>query len=399
MGVGFSGGGRMQQSAIGIVKGRRVNEVQALAEAVLEAATVAGIGVMVSFDDGICPRIIYINPTAAATLGAEVDELLGEVAFSTFEPDGSRRINDFVHRWRREVVAPVAFETAVIWHNGRQVPVEISVSGVDLEGTPAIVAFIRDIQERKELQAQLAFSDRMATLGMLAAGVAHEINNPLGYASLNIEAIARRLTREPAPIASEFQPDLDAVREGLARVATIVRDLQSLSTPKSVERWPVNVNDVVQSTLNVAMHEIRGRARVAIRCTEVSLLKTDPTRLGQVLLNLVINAAQSFQVADESKNLICIDVDQIDCERVTICVTDNGPGIAKEHLGRIFEPFFTTKSSGMGLGLAICQSLAGAIGAQLDVSSELGQGTKFTLSLWSAGLGQGSSGETARVGV
>jgi signal transduction histidine kinase len=166
-----------------------------------------------------------------------------------------------------------------------------------------------------------------------------------------------------------------------------VRDLQTLSVPKSVELWPVNVKDVVESTLNLAMHEIRGRARVEVKCNQVSILKTDPTRVGQILLNLVINAAQSFPTPDESTNVISIGIDRTPTDGIVISISDNGPGIATEHLSRIFEPFFTTRPNGTGLGLAICQSLALALDAKLDVHSSPGHRTRFTLTFRRHGEG------------
>jgi PAS domain S-box-containing protein len=365
-----------------------VNEVQVLAEAVLEAATTAGFGVTVSFDDGTAPRFIYVNQAAASAIGYEVDELLGKEVFDSFGLAGSERLSEFFATWRETKAGPSSLETVLVRKDGQRVPVEIAVSAAYLGGTPAIVTFIRNIQERKDLQAQLAFSDRMATLGTLAAGVAHEINNPLGYISLSIDSIVRQLMRyAPGEVCSRIEPELTAAREGLGRVARIVRDLQSLSVPKSVELWPVNVREVVESTLNIAMHEIRGRAQVALNFGQVAMLKTDPTRLGQIVLNLVINAAQSFATGDETKNVITIGIEQLPAEGIVISIADNGPGIAPGHLGRIFEPFFTTRPNGTGLGLAICQSLARALDAKLDVQSEPGKGTRFRLAFPSRGEG------------
>ena len=129
------------------------------------------------------------------------------------------------------------------------------------------------------------------------------------------------------------------------------------------------------------MHAIRGRARIVRDYGDVPALKTDPTRVGQIVLNLVFNAAQSFEKADESRNVLSLGISVAESNEVVITVSDNGPGIPREHLARIFEPFYTTKSRGVGLGLAICQTLAIALGGKLDVDSEVGVGTKFTLRL------------------
>jgi two-component system NtrC family sensor kinase len=219
-------------------------------------------------------------------------------------------------------------------------------------------------------------------LGLLAAGVAHEINNPLAYATLNVEKIVRHLQRiAPDDAAETVGQAIVASRDGLARVATIVRDLQSLSAPSSAERWPVDVKDVIDSALNLAMHAIRGRARIVRDYADVPGLKTDPTRLGQIVLNLVFNAAQAFEKPDEARNVLSLGIASARANEVTITVADNGPGIPEQDLARIFEPFFTTKSKGTGLGLAICQTLATSLGCRLEVESEVGRGTKFTLQL------------------
>ncbi len=154
------------------------------------------------------------------------------------------------------------------------------------------------------------------------------------------------------PFVGGLRKSLASTREGLARVATIVRDLLSLSTPASEERWPVDVQSVLESAVNIAMHTLRGRTRLVRRYGDVPPLKTDPPRLGQVLLNLLFNAAQSFQRHDEAANEVSLEIATQEPEQVAITIGDNGSGIPTRDLQRIFEPFFTTKPSGTGLGFS-----------------------------------------------
>lgn len=482
-----------------------LDEVRALAETVLEAASFAGLGVTVSFDGGSAPRYIYINEAAAQILGVGAERLIGSEMLISFAPEEQERLQALAARWRRGEVAPTLAETTVLKSDGERVPVEaafcaVTLSGepaivmfvrgigdrkaseaalrrserqfrqlieaapdaigvyrdnrlrygnaalvalygrsheqlvhsgvaqlvhaddreavarhyeeveqgtfpsppieyrilradgrtahvetssivVEYEGRPAVLSFTRDTTDRKLLQAHLALRDRMATLGMLAAGVAHEINNPLGYAALNVEAIIKQLeSAAPADVSASLRPAVTAARDGLARVASIVRDLKDLSAPQSVERWPVHVGDVLDSAVNVALHAIRDKARIERHYAEVPPIRTDPTKLGQILLNLVFNAAQAFETYDE-RNVISLRIDCPAAQEVRVSVSDNGPGISREQLDRIFEPFFTTKSQGLGLGLAICQTLATSLDAKLGVESMLGKGTTFVLQL------------------
>ncbi|AKV02240.1 Sensory box histidine kinase/response regulator [Labilithrix luteola] len=465
------------------------DEVHALAEAILEAARVAGLGVTVSYDDGVALRTIYANDAVSAIAGYSVDEMLGDLSMTLFVPEDRERMQSVLSRCRRGETANGTTEVYVARNDGARVPVELSFSMVQLGGEPAIVTFLRDIRERKQaeealrrsekrlrqltdaapdaigvvregkfvyvnvaltrlfarpieelvehhvdefvhpddrdscdgssgefrvlhpdgrvinvelssipidyedqpailgfardtserkqMHAHLAFADRMATLGMLAAGVAHEINNPLAYVALNVESLARMVQRGAETAVEEVA----AARTGLARVATIVRDLRSFSTPVAEERWPVDVEAVLESAVNIAMHLIRGRASLKRGYGAAPPLKTDPARLGQVFLNLLFNAAQSFDEADETRNELTMVIESPDPCQVVVTVADNGPGIPKENLERIFEPFYTTKDSRTGLGLAICQTLVTSLGGRLEVESEVGKGTKFTVRL------------------
>jgi signal transduction histidine kinase len=272
-------------------------------------------------------------------------------------------------------------ETVGLRKTGERVPMEVAFSVVQLAGEPAVVAFLRDIRERKQIQMRLAFADRMATLGMLAAGVAHEINNPVAYATLGVEGLARQLEKLQLDPSSEVAQSLASTREGLARVARIVRDLLSLSTPAIEQRWPVDVETVLESAVNIAMHTLRGHTRLVRRYDHVPQLKTDPARLGQVLLNLLFNAAQSFQGRDETANEGSLEIATPEPQHVAITIGDNGPGIPAQDLHRIFEPFYTTKPSGTGLGLAISQNLVTSLGGRLEVESAVGVGSRFTVRL------------------
>jgi signal transduction histidine kinase len=278
-------------------------------------------------------------------------------------------------------------EYRIVRPDGGVVYVETSSISIDHEGRPALLDFSRDTTPRTLLQTRLALRERMATLGRLSASVAHEINNPLAYAMLNVEAIIGELRRHSGRgLSDELELSIAAARDGLARVATIVRDLRELCASNSSGRWPVDVRDVIESALNVATQAVAARTRIERRYGDVPAIQTDPTKVGQILLNLILNAAESFPSADPERNAIVIGVATPNPDEVRITVADNGPGISQRDLERVFEPFFTTKSRGMGLGLAICQTLAASLRGALRVESELGHGATFSLCLPAPGF-------------
>jgi signal transduction histidine kinase len=245
--------------------------------------------------------------------------------------------------------------------------------------------------ERKQLQAKLAEADRLTSLGTLAAGMAHEINNPLAYAMANMAYAADML---PALIAraggtaAEREADeqlLAAVREaheGCERIRAIVRDLQLFSRPQEEDRSPVDLRRVLDSSANIVKNEIFARARLTREYGEIPKVMGNRARLGQVFLNLILNAAQAIP-EHATSGLIRITTSTGPDGEAIVEVADNGHGIRPEVMGRIFDPFFTTKPVGVGtgLGLSISHSIVAALGGKLTVQSEVGQGTTFRVAL------------------
>ncbi|PTL80589.1 ATP-binding protein [Vitiosangium sp. GDMCC 1.1324] len=265
-------------------------------------------------------------------------------------------------------------------------------------GTPHIVSMFPDVTERKQMEARLLLADRMASVGTLAAGVAHEINNPLAYVTANLgyahEELLRQLERWPAeglPSAGPLKSVCVALGEALQgadRVRTIVGDLKTFSRETQESLGTVDVKKVLDSTLNLAAGEIRHRARLVKEYGKgVPPVRGNDSRLGQVFLNLVVNAAQAIPSdGDADHHEIRVTTRLTERGWVAVEVSDTGAGIAPELLGRIFDPFFTTKPPGVGtgLGLSICHNLITAMGGELHVQSDLGRGTTFQVLLPSA---------------
>jgi two-component system, cell cycle sensor histidine kinase and response regulator CckA len=249
------------------------------------------------------------------------------------------------------------------------------------------------VGERKSIEARLAQADRLASVGTLAAGVAHEINNPLAYALGSLEVAARSIEALRRALAEREDLEqtlatlstcLANALEGNQRVRVIVRDLVMFSRARTESRAALDVANVVDSAVNLAWNEIRQRARLTKRYAATAPVFADEARLGQVFLNLIMNAAQAIPEGNVSQNEIRIVTQQAG-DRVVVVVEDTGGGVPPEHIGRIFEPFFTTKlSGGTGLGLSICHGIVRALGGEIVVENRP-RGTRFSVSLPCAG--------------
>ena len=259
------------------------------------------------------------------------------------------------------------------------------------EGRQYFSFVVEDITTRMLLQQQLLLADRLVSIGTLAAGVAHEINNPLMYVMTNLDLVSRQLDgTAPGSALDESQRArllraLSQAREGSERVRQIVRDLRTFSRGDDDRRGPVHVTQVVNSAIDIAHNELRHRARLRREYETVPPVEANEARLGQVFVNLLVNAAQSIgedSPAEANEVSVTVRWDAAR-ERVAVSVQDTGRGIAREQLARVFDPFFTTKSvgEGTGLGLSICHGIVKGLGGDIEVESTMGVGTTFRVLL------------------
>ena len=340
--------------------------------------------------------ILFVNGRFAEMLGHEPREMIG------------MSLLDFLNADARVVAAPAtrrgprlkdAFDTTFRHKDGTEMSVNLlSTPLVDLEGQHAgHLVVVRDVTERNKLQSQLMVSDRMASLGTLAAGVAHEINNPLAAVIGNLDFIADgvkgRITGdstspgpggESARFLKEIKASLDDAREAAGRVQFIVRDLKMFSrSPGDEPRGPVDVKSVMESSLRMAWNEIRHRGRLVKDYGHVPCVEGNEARLGQVFLNLLVNAAQALPEGDAEHNEVRVTTRLDGRARRRRGRRTPGRGFRPSILGRIFDAFFTTKAVGVGtgLGLAICQRIVTDMGGELTVRSEVARGATFRVSL------------------
>jgi signal transduction histidine kinase len=253
--------------------------------------------------------------------------------------------------------------------------------------TRQIIVMVRNISERKNMQAQLVFADRMASIGTISAGVAHEVNNPLTYVISNV---GYALNAIEALMEGTGPFDLRSVRDSLKealdggeRVRNIVRDLKTFSRSDDERRELVDINRVLEGAIKMVKSEISPRAQLSRHYGELPKVVANAGRLGQVFLNVLLNAAQAISEGTPLVNEISVSTRLDEQRRVVVEIRDTGCGIREEDLSRIFDPFFTTKPPGVGtgLGLAICHAITTSLGGEMRVESRPGVGTAFRIIL------------------
>ena len=335
-------------------------------------------------------KVVYVNPPMVAMLGYDrAEDLVGRSALGLMSPEDREVARQAMERTRLDGQSALK-ATRMLRRDGSSVYIESDGVHIRFDGQPSNVVFARDVTERREMFARVAVADRMLSVGTLAAGVAHEINNPLAYVMANLAILARELptllaAAQPsvrvAGSALDIATVLEDAQEGAARVSGIVRDLRALSRGDDETRGPVDVVAVVLSSLKMAHNELRHRA-VVVRALEAGLppVHANASRLGQVFLNLLVNAAQALPDGRTDANEVRVRARaSADRETVIVEVEDTGAGISPSVAGRIFDPFFTTKPVGVGtgLGLSICHQIVSSVGGQISVTSEPGRGSCF----------------------
>jgi signal transduction histidine kinase/CheY-like chemotaxis protein len=283
----------------------------------------------------------------------------------------------------------VAYEWSQDLSSGmRHVQVSLSPIGRRDEVT-GIVGIVRDISDQKKLQAHLLVTDRMASIGTLAAGVAHEINNPLASLMANLDLASREIVRlasgkSPTPQSlAELEEELGDAREATQRVSQIVRDLRLFSRASEDQRGAVDVRRILDSSIRMAWNEIRHRAKLVRDYQSVPRVIANDARLGQVFLNLLINAAQAIPEGNADGNEIRVATRTDGRDLVMVEITDTGAGIPEQVKARLFTPFFTTKPVGVGtgLGLSICHRIVTSLGGDITIESAEGHGATFRVTL------------------
>ena len=314
-------------------------------------------------------RILFVNPAAESIIGIRAEEALGKDA--------------------DEILRSVDRESLV----SQTTPLG---TGQPSQGEHArgSVIVLHDTGERQKLQRQLELADRLTSLGAMAAGTAHELNNPLTVVMTNA-GMAAELVRQirevlPYPAGIPAQDKLVRVDEALtdlqaaaSRMARIIGDLRAFSRPAENSSEIVDLRRCVEWAIRATAHEFQLRARLSTRFEPAPLVQGEPARIEQVLVNLLVNAAHAIEPGHMDANEVQLSIRTAEDGRALIEIRDTGAGIPPQVLDRIFDPFFTTKKAGVGtgLGLAICQGIVKALGGEIRAASTVGKGTSFTILL------------------
>ena len=343
--------------------------------------------------------ILYVSQAVTRMLGKPPSAWIGERLADHATDDDREALEALIAACGASPDVPVRRELRMRAADGSEHTLELVLTNrLDHAALGVIVCNAGDVTHQKEMQARLQLSDRMASIGTLAAGVAHEINNPLAVIIGNLDLLTSKLglgRPEAAIAATPAGRHADAVSretigeilqdasEAAERVRLIVRDLKLFSRAEAETRGPVEIERLIDSSLRMAWNEVRHHARVVKDLQPVPPVLANEARLGQVFINLLVNAAQAIPDGHAEENEIRIACWANPDRTVAVEIRDSGKGIAPDVLPRIFDPFFTTKAVGVGtgLGLAICHSIVVELGGTITVSSKPNLGTAFRVTL------------------
>jgi len=350
----------------------------------LLAAAVQGVseGVVISEVTPQGPRVAFANEAFRGMVGRSLEELVGRSPrepLGELDPETRQRLEAALSQ-----AAPFRGQVRLARGDGARVRSELQQSPMrDADGQVThLVSIHRDVTATEELRARMAAAERVATVGMLATGVGHELNNPLAYLELSLAGIARSLGQGAVGLP-EALTCLRGAQEGTERIRLIVQDLRMFSRNGVEAPKPMRLAEVVAPALRMTRHLLLNRARWVEQYGLVPRVLGSEARLVQVLVNLLVNAAQSIPEGAPERHEVRVRVDTAPDGRARLEVADTGGGIAADVLPHLFEPFFTTRAQqeGTGLGLSICQQIIRAHGGEIHVQSTPDSGSVFTVLL------------------
>jgi PAS domain S-box-containing protein len=320
-------------------------------------------------------RVIFINDAGLRLFGAvKAEEILGKSPVDLFRPESRALVRERLHQLMEgSTIVPVV-EEKIVTLDGTLVDVEVNAARFTDEEGPAIVAMIRDVSDRKRLQEQLRKTERIAELGTLASGMAHEIGTPMNVILGRAEYLMDRVKDEPV------KRGLQTIVVQVERITRVMNQLLAFARRKAPDRGPLALKAIIENSVEMFQERL-ARSRVLVEVTAEEAcpnVLADTDQMSQVMINLIMNAVHAMPDGGTLRIGLAQEKDM-----VKLTVADTGHGIPQEALKKIFEPFFTTKEfgKGTGLGLTVVKGIIEEHQGLIAVESAPGGGTTFTILL------------------
>jgi len=348
-----------------------------LVPALLDALGFSGIAVMAVADRGAGLELVYANPPAAAMLGYDLEELLATPALDTIAAEQRPHLLQLSAAFRAGQPVPPALELTALRKDGTIVPIELAIGSVRIPDGVAYVAVVRELVAHHQAHLSLLEADRIGLVGTLAAGFAHEINNPLTSVLLNLRSLRRQLGA--GAVSPHATRCLDDITTGAERIAGNVRALQALATRGVTAA--LDLAAVVSSALRLAAPTLEPRAHVIRQIFPVGPITGEESRIGQAVLAILLFSSSGFDAeTTNASNRIIVCVEQRDAE-IVLEVSDNGRDLTAEETRHAFDPFYRSSARAAGVGLGVARSVAVTLGGAVTLGRRLGGGTVITLRL------------------
>lgn len=351
--------------------------------ALLDALSTAGIGVVAfaATDKGM--EKLYLNEALTKSLGYSVEEWREKPPWELIVPSQQQQVGQLFNRVvSGEQSAPALFEVALMHRDGEEFRAECTIGRVQLGAATIVVAVVRDMSVHRQTQLSLLEADRLAIVGALASGFAHETNNPLTSVLLNLRTLRKQvMTNLGSTAQTSALRCLDDITTGAERIAGNVRALQTLATRSTTHT--LDLATVVSSALRLAAPTLEPRANVVRQIFPVVAVAGEEARIGQAVLAMLLFSASGFDGEKAvSNNRIIVAVEERE-GNVVVEVSDNGKDLTAPEAEHAFDPFFRSnvRGAGVGVGLGIARSIAITLGGDVSLAPRTGGGAVITMRL------------------
>jgi PAS domain S-box-containing protein len=355
-------------------------DVRVALPALLDALNSARIGfIVMRTKDGVTEKV-YANESIAGSLGYSTEEWLATPLWHVIAPDQKQAVAQVFDRLSSQSPVPAAIEVRLMHKDGYEVLAEVAAGRVEEDGARVFVFVVRDMH--RQTQLSLLEADRIALVGALAAGFAHETNNPLTSVLLNLRSLRKQvLTNLHDTAQANALRCLDDITTGAERIASNVRALQTLATRSATQ--PIDLGSVVAAALRLAAPTLEPRAHVIRQFFPVAHVAGEVSRIGQAVLAMLLFSSSGFDAeVPSASNRIVIAVEEREGS-VVVEVSDNGRDLSEEEAARAFDPFFrsSVRGSGVGVGLGVARSVAITLGGEVTLAKRPGGGAVITMRL------------------